>query len=200
MFDLGLYKEAASAAAFILTIALFVPYIRSIRNGSTVPHVFSWLIWSFGTLVVFFAQLTGGAGLGAWPIGFSACITGYIAFLAYTKSKSAHIAKSDWYLLALAGLAVPAWALTSDPLWAVILLTTADLIGFAPTIRKGYSRPFEEHAGFFALGSVRNSFVIIALERYSWTTALFPAAVGIACLMMAGFLIFRRQLVVKQEA
>lgn len=199
MLDVTFYKEYASAAALILTIALFVPYIRSIKRGAIVPHVFSWLIWAFGTFVVFLAQLAGGAGLGAWPIGFSACITGYIAFLSYQQTKSAHIAKPDWYLLALAGLALPAWGVTADPLWAVILLTTADLIGFGPTIRKGYNLPYEEHAGFFALGSVRNALVILALEYYSWTTALFPGAVGIACLLMAGFLIVRRRSVEPSE-
>ncbi len=116
-----------------------------------------------------------------------------------TNSIRAHC-ETDWYLLALAGLALPAWMLTADPLWAVVLLTIADLIGFGPTIRKGYNLPYEEHAGFFALGSVRNALVILALEHYSWTTALFPGAVGIACLLMAGFLIVRRQTIDPSES
>ena len=33
---------------------------------------------------------------------------------------------------------------------------------------------------------------IVPLQHYSWATALFPAAVGIACLFMVFFLFIRR--------
>lgn len=129
MLEAGAYKEAFSAVAFGLTFVLFVPYIRSILQGLTVPHVFSWIIWAFGTFVVFFAQLVGGAGVGAWPIGFSACITSYVAFLAYARRDRTRITSLDWTLLALALLALPSWVATSDPLWALDGLSCMDLPG-----------------------------------------------------------------------
>lgn len=185
-------KEALSAAAFVVTIALFARYIRSIRAEETVPHVFSWIIWASATFVVFAAQLAGGAGVGAWPIGFSACITAYIAYLAYGKRRHSSITPIDWVFFTLALAALPAWWLASDPLWAVVLLTSADLIGFGPTLRRAYHHPYQEDAGFFALGALRNVLVVLALEHYSWTTVLFPAAVGIACLALACVLYVRR--------
>ena len=135
MLDSIIAKELFSAAAFAVTFTLFVPYIRSIQKGLTVPHVFSWTIWSVGTLIVFFAQLADGAGVGAWPIGFSGCITSYVAFLAYSKRNQTSIKPLDWVLFTLALSALPAWGLTSDPLWAVILLTTADLIDVWPILQ-----------------------------------------------------------------
>jgi hypothetical protein len=185
-------KEALSAIAFVVTIVLFAGYIRSVRVAETVPHVLSWLIWAAGTLLVSVAQLADGAGVGAWPIGFSGCITGYIAYLAYRKRRQSSIKPLDWIFLVLALLALPAWWLASDPLWAVVLLTSADLIGFGPTFRRAYHHPHQEHANFFALGAFRNLLVVLALERYSWTTVLFPAAVGVACLALAGLLYVRR--------
>lgn len=185
-------KEVLSAIAFVVTIALFARYIRSIRAEETVPHVFSWMIWAGATLVVFAAQLADGAGVGAWPIGLSGCITAYIAYLAYRKRHHSSIRPIDWVFFALAFAALPAWWLTADPLWAVVLLTSADLIGFGPTFRRAYQRPYQEDAGFFALGALRNVLVVLALEHYSWTTALFPAAVGIACLGLACVLYVRR--------
>jgi len=192
MFDLPLLKELASGIAFVLTFVLFVPYIRSVRRQTTVPHVFSWVIWAFGTFVVFLAQLADGAGVGAWPIGFSACITSYIALLSYRARSSIEISSQDWLLLVLAAAAIPGWILASDPLWAVVFLTIADLLGFGPTLRKAYTRPHQEHMGFFALGGVRNALVVVALENYSWTTMLFPAAVGASCALVALFLAVRR--------
>jgi hypothetical protein len=187
-------KSLFSAAAIVLTFALFYPYIRSILLGETKPHVLSWVIWSIGTLVVFFAQLEGGAGIGAWPIGLSALITSYIAILSWTKGSDLSITLLDWGCLVVALLALPAWWITSSPLWAVLILTTVDLVGFGPTVRKAYSRPHEERTWFFLLGALRNAFVIVALEHYSLTTVVFPAAVGLACLALALFIALRRQI------
>ncbi|MEM1188247.1 MAG: hypothetical protein AAGI72_06960 [Pseudomonadota bacterium] len=193
-------KELASGAAIVVTFALFVPYIASIHRGSTIPHVFSWIVWAFGTFVVFLAQLADNAGIGAWPIGLSACITCYVAFLAFRVRRRLEITRQDWLLFSLAMAAIPAWGLTDDPLWAVVALTLADLLGFGPTLRKSYSKPFQEHAGFFAMGAFRNGLVLVALEHYSWTTVLFPAAVGIACIAVAVLLLVRRTIVGKQPA
>ena len=129
-------KELLSAIAIGLTFILFLPYIRSSWKGETRPHVFSWVIWGIVTFIVFFAQLAGKAGLGAWPIGVSAAITSYIALLAYRKRGDTQITRTDWGFLIAALSAVPFWFATSDPIWAVVILTIVDLAGFGPTIRK----------------------------------------------------------------
>lgn len=188
-----MYKEFLSAAAIALTFILFWPYIQSIRRGEVTPHVFSWVIWGLGTIIVFFAQLAGNAGIGAWPIGISGLVTGYIALLAYRKRGDTQITKTDWFFLLAALSALPFWFFTSDPLWAVVTLTLADLIGFGPTVRRAYSHPHEESVAFFFLAAVRNTLVILALQQYSLTTVLFPAAVGIGCLLLSAMLVYRRQ-------
>lgn len=200
MLDFPFIKEIASGVAFILTLLLFVPYILSIKRKEIVPHYFSWTIWAFGTLVVFFAQLSDGGGIGAWPIGFSACITCYVAFLSYRVRSKIEITVQDRILFGLAVSAIPAWVIASDPIWAVVFLTLADLLGFGPTLRKAYSRPYEEHVGVFALAGVRNALVVVALEHYSWTTVLFPAAVGIGCLLVAAVVFLRRYAIPQKDS
>lgn len=188
-----MYKEILSAAAVVLTFALFVPYIRNILNGSIRPHVFSWIVWGLGTFSVFLAQLAGHAGIGAWPIGVSGVISFGIALLAWLKRGDTVITRSDWAFLAAALSAFPAWLLTDNPLWAVVILTFADLAGFGPTVRKGWGYPHQESALFFGLVALRNLLVVLALEYYSLTTALFPAAVGLAGLLVCAMLVIRRR-------
>jgi hypothetical protein len=187
-----MYKQLLSAIAIALTFIAFVPYIRSIKRGETNPHVFSWVIWGLTTFVVFLAQLAGHGGLGAWPIGVSGVITIYIALLAYMKRSDLHITKMDWLFFVGALSALPFWIFTSDPVWAVIILTAVDLAGFAPTLRRAYTHPHEEKMLFFAIFAIRNGLVILALQHYSLTTALFPAAVGIACLLLILLVTYRR--------
>jgi len=169
-----------------------VPYVRSIRAGQTKPHAFSWFVWGLGTFVVFLAQLADRGGLGAWPTGVSGIITASIAVLAYKGRSDTSIAKIDWVFLAIALAALPCWLLTSNPLVAVVLLTGMDVAGFVPTFRLAFLRPHEEHIGFYSLGALRNAVAIAALEHYSWTTVLFPVAVGIACALFVAMVAFRR--------
>lgn len=193
-------KGLLSAAAIAVTFALFVPYIRLIHAGRIRPHVFSWVIWGLGTFTVFVAQLTDGAGAGAWPIGVSGLVTFYIAALSYRNRADTAITRTDRLYFAAALAAFPLWLVTADAAAAVILLTAADLIGFGPTARRGWRHPDQESAGFFALGAVRNLLVVLALEHYSLTTALFPAAVGVGCLLLAGMLVWRRRVLAGRPA
>jgi hypothetical protein len=197
MEDIPTTKAILSALALLLTFAAFYPYIRAILREETKPHVFSWMIWAAGTVIVFFAQLADGAGIGAWPIGISGVITFFVAVLALVKSADKSIVPIDWVFLALALSALPLWFATANPFLAVLVLTIVDLLGFGPSVRKAYASPYEENALFFALGALRNGFVVAALENYSWTTVLFPAAVGIACVMFVAVIVMRRNTMTK---
>ncbi len=188
-----LYKTISSALAVVLTLVAFAPYIRGIINDSIKPHVFSWVIWGSTTFVVFLAQLESSGGIGAWPIGVSGVITMFIALLAYTKRADITITGVDWLFFVSALSSLPLWYFTSDPLWAVVILTIVDVLGFGPTVRKAYSFPHSESLLFFALFALRNALVIVALEHYSLTTVLFPAVIALACLSLIGMIAIRRR-------
>lgn len=188
-----MYKEFLSAVAIVLTFIAFFPYIRSILHGKIKPHVFSWVIWGSTTFIVFLAQLEDNGGAGAWPIGVSGIITIYVAFLAYIKKSDSTITRIDWIFFTGAMTSLPFWYLTSDPLWAVVILTTVDVIGFGPTVRKAYNYPFEEQLTFFAVFTARNLIAIMALEHYSLTTVLFPAVIAAACTLLMLLIKYRRR-------
>ncbi|MEW8693754.1 MAG: hypothetical protein AB2535_22195 [Candidatus Thiodiazotropha endolucinida] len=186
-------KEIISGLAIAVTFIAFFPYIHSILVGRTKPHVFSWVIWGSTTFIVFLAQLEDGGGAGAWPIGISGLITLYIALLAYRKKADITITNLDWAFFTAAMASIPIWYFTSDPTWAVILLTTIDVIGFGPTIRKAFVHPYDEDLKFFALFALRNLLVVMALERYTIATMLFPAVIATVCLFFIVLIVYRRR-------
>lgn len=143
------YKETFSLIAIAITLAAFIPYIREIFRGTIRPHIFSWVIWGVTTLLIFLAQLEDNGGAGTWPIGVSASITIFIAYLAYVKRADVTITRADWLFFIVALLSLPLWYWTADPLWAVILLTAIDVAGFGPTVRKAYQFPYSESLLFF---------------------------------------------------
>lgn len=186
-------KELLSVVAVVLTLAAFLPYIRSILKHESKPHVFSWVIWGSTTFIVFLAQREGGGGVGAWPIGISGVITLLIALLAWSRKSDISISRLDWLFFTLALWALPLWYATADPLWAVAILTLVDLLGFGPTVRKVYHFPWSESLVFFGLFAARNLIVILALENYSLTTVLFPAVIGAACVLLIALALHRRR-------
>ena len=190
-----MYKQLLGAIAIGLTIIAYFPYIRSIIQGKTRPHVFSWVIWGTSTSIVFLAQLADKGGAGAWVIGVSGVISIYVAILAYIKRSDSTITRMDWLFFILAMASLPLWYLTSDPLWAVVLLTTVDVLGFGPTFRRAYARPFDEQLMFFVIVIARNFIVVLALENYSLTTVLFPATIAAVCLIFSLMVAYRRRVV-----
>ncbi|MES2662468.1 MAG: hypothetical protein V4629_04100 [Pseudomonadota bacterium] len=189
------FKEIIGLLATIITFIAFFPYIRDILKDLIKPHIFSWIIWGVTTLFVFFAQLKANGGAGAWVGGISGVITLVIACLAYIKRSDNSISKTDWIFLISALLSLPVWYITSDPLWSVIILTAIDLLGFGPTFRKSYHDPYSESLVFYGWFVFRNILILFALESYSLTTVLFPAAVGLACGIFILMLIWRRQII-----
>jgi hypothetical protein len=180
-----MHKDLLAAAAIILSVGMYAPYIRSIHAGQTKPHAISWIIWTASTWVVFAAQWVDGAGVGAWPTAVIGLATAYVALLALRQRSDAATTKRDWVFLALAVIALPCWLATSNPLLAVVLLTGVELLGFAPTFAAAFSNPHQERTGFYLLGALRSALAIAALEHYSWTTVLFPGAkTGVAVMLV----------------
>ena len=190
-----MYKELLSAIAIAITFIAFIPYITSILQNKTQPHAFSWIIWASVTFIVFLAQLADGGGAGAWPIGISGVITLFVAVLAYIKKSDHMIEKKDWLFFIMALTAIPFWYVTSNPLWAVLILTSVDLLGFVPTFRKAYRYPYEEQLTFYVLIASRNLIAIVALEHYSLTTILFPAATALSCIIFIQLVMYRRTII-----
>lgn len=164
--------------ATLLGLVAFLPYLRATMTGTVRPHVLSWTIWGVTTSIVFLAQLQAGAGYGAWPVGASALIAFSIAAIAFLKRADIHVSRTDWLFFVVALSAIPLWQVTDSPLLAVIIVTTVDVLGFGPTLRKALVRPESESALFFFITVLRNLLILAALESYSVTTILFPIAIG----------------------
>jgi hypothetical protein len=194
-----LSKDVLGHIATLLTFISFGPYLIGALTGKVRPHLFSWVIWSLSTLIVFAAQWQAQGGAGAWSIGWGGVLTVVIAVIAYVKKADLSMHISDWCFFVAALLSIPLWHWTSDPLLSVILLTVIDLLGFGPTLRNAWANPHQEQITFYALYVVRNVFSFAALERYTVTTWLFPVVIGAACLPLIGVIVWRRFVLIKTK-
>src|SRR5690606_244677 len=192
-------KALLAAVAAVLTVVAFAPYLRSIQQGRTQPHVFSWIVWGINTGVAFIAVLAEQGGAGSWVIGFSCVVTLFVAALAYLKRADVSITGTDWVFFLAAIATMPLWYLTDDPLWSVVLITIIELLGFCPTFRKCWHQPHSESISFLVILILRNALIVAALERYVLTTILFPVAMAAACAVLIMMMVWRRQLTKSPE-
>ena len=192
-------KAWLSAIATAISVLAFFPYWVSTLRGAIRPHVMSWTIGGITASIVFWARRQAGGGVGAWPVGFSALVAFMIAITAYTKRGDVRIVRTDWVFFLTALAAIPLWYATNSPLIAVLLVTTVDILGFGPTLRKAYDFPESESLLFFSMIVVRNALVLMALESYSLTTTLFPAAIGSMAAILAVVILTQRLKVKPQD-
>lgn len=179
----------------LLTIAIgivsYFIYFFSIFKGKVKPDPYSWLIWGILATIVFFAQTRNGGGPGAWSTGFTAVVCFVIAIVAYIRYEK-RVKKVDVVSLIGAFIAVAAWWLTENPLWAVILAITIGAIGFVPTFYKALSRPKEEPATTYSLNALKFGMAIFALGSLSPITWLYPAALVVMNVALVVTILVRR--------
>lgn len=80
-------KDILGLSAVIIGFIGYVPYFRTLFNGKTKPHAFTWLVWGVLTAIAFGGQVAGNAGAGAWVTGFTALISFAIFGFALVKGK-----------------------------------------------------------------------------------------------------------------
>lgn len=186
------YHILISVAASVIGVASLLPYFRDIFWGKTRPHVLTWFLWGTLTGIAFFAQLMAGGGVGAWATGIEsvACFT--ISILALSHGDR-DIRVFDWaaFIAAFAGIFL--WYATKDALSAVVIATVIDIAAYAPTFRKAYGKPEEETVSAFSFSAVRWMLVLVALESFNLTTALYPISVAFTDILFVSMLLIRRQ-------
>lgn len=190
------YKTIISLIAVILTIGGYIPYIRDTISGKTTPHVYTWFIWVLVTAIAWALQVSDGAGVGSW-VTLAVVIMGSFIFLIGLRNGKKDITTSDTVFLILSFIALGLWLIAKQPVLSVILVSTIDLLAFAPTIRKSWNKPYSETLFSYQLNAFRHGLSLFALQRYTIVTWLYPATWVVANAIFSLMLIVRRRKVGK---
>jgi hypothetical protein len=180
-----LSSEIFGWLSLALAIFGYIPYVLSIRAGETKPHCFSWFIWGVLTAIAYAAQTESGAGPGSWATGLTVLVCLLVTALSAVYGEK-RITRSDWLTFLAALTAIPIWYATSNPFYAILLVTLIDALGFWPTFRKSWHKPFEEHPLTYTLSAIKFLLSLLAISNFTWTTALYPASL---VLMNSAFVI-----------
>jgi hypothetical protein len=187
------FKNIIGTFAVLLTFISYIPYTRDIIKGKTKPHIYSWFLWGFVTLIAFALQLSDNAGPGAFVTLTAALLCSVVIILSFVKKGNSEIVLLDTLFLILAFIALALWLVAKQPLLSIILVTVVDLLGFLPTVRKSWNKPYSETLSFYWANTFRFLLATIALTRYTVITALYPISWMAINGLFALMLIWRRK-------
>ncbi len=190
------FKSVLSIIAVALTFVGYFPYIRDTLKGKTTPHVYTWFIWAFVTAIAYGLQVSGGAGAGSW-VTLSIIIACFSVFILGLRNGKKDITKWDTIFFILSFVALFLWLIAKQPVLSVILVSSVDMLGFVPTIRKSWNKPYSETLFLYELNTFRHGLSLLALQQYSIVTWLYPLTWVFANGLFSGILIIRRKQVSK---
>lgn len=184
-------QEVFGLASVIISIVGYLPYIRDLFLKRTKPHVFSWVIFTIMGGTGFVAQMSDGAGAGAWTLA-AGTLMSFIILIGSIRHGEKNITKVDKISFGLSLSIIPAWLLVKDPTWAVVIVSIVYSLAFIPTARKSYNRPYEETLSSWVLNALKFLLAYAALENISFITAYLPVYLFLANGALAVMLLTRR--------
>ncbi len=185
-------------ATIIVCTSSYVFYFRGIFKQGVKPHLFSWLIWGITMCIGAAAGISNNGGIGSWII--LACGIATLSIAAFAvKYGEKKITKLDWICLFVALSSIPLWLLTDNALAAVIVVTVIDVIGYAPTLRKSWHKPWEENIPAFVIGTFQFGLILMTIQNYNLTTTLYALAIMFMNIAVTTQLILRRKKLPKEK-
>ncbi len=128
-------KNFIGIIAVIVTFAGYIPYLRDLLKGTTIPHLYSWFLWCLVTTLVFALQLIGGAGTGAFVTLAAALMCIVVIFLGLKQKAKIKITISDTLFLLLALISIQYYSLQTA-LYPVTWLLANGLFAVMLIIRR----------------------------------------------------------------
>jgi hypothetical protein len=185
-------KEIIGYLSILVAIVATVPYCRLMYLNKAKPHVFTWFIWALIMGISAAARDAAHAGPGAWGAwaGGTSCFL--IALYALFKGEK-NITRSDTISFVVALLAIPLWLATGNPLTAVIIVTSIEVVAYYPTVRKSYRRPHEELTYNYMVANSLHLMSMLANNTLSLTTMLTPVTLFTANTALIIFIFWRRK-------
>ncbi|HTR19132.1 MAG TPA: hypothetical protein VMH91_04130 [Candidatus Paceibacterota bacterium] len=185
------WHAALAALSVLITLAAVFPYALMALRGKARPDFVTWFLWSLTSGIGALAQYAAGASWSLAVVVANAVATALITLLSLRFGIKKY-STLDTLCMMLAIAAILSWALTDDPLVALVLVIAADFLAAVPTIGKSYARPASENAlTFFAL-ALAAALGIAANTSFDFGNVAYPAYF-VGLYVAIGLLVTRRR-------
>ena len=150
-------------------------YIRDILRGRVKPNRVSWLMWSIAPMIATAAGIASGAGWVVLPV-FMSGFCPFLAFVASFFNSNAYwkLERFDYLCGFFSLIALILWAITKQPIVAIIFAIISDGVAGVPTLVKAWNYPETESYVPFLTGLINASTSFFAIKAVIFYEYAFP--------------------------
>jgi len=150
-------------------------YGRETLKGNTKPNRVSWFLWSVAPLIATAAALADGVRLAVLPVFMSGFAPFLIFILSFFNKQSYWKLNIFDYLCGLCSvLALVLWAITNQPLVAIVFAVLADGFAAIPTLYKAWKFPETESVEAYSTGVINAGTSFFAISTWTLSSLAFP--------------------------
>ena len=181
-------------AVSVINFVACVSYVRAILKGEATPNRVTWFLWALVPVIAGAAQWRSGVGISTLvvlSVGLGpACIV-LASFVAGTGSWK--LGPFDYVCGACSLAALALWAVTGDPVTAIVLSILADAAAALPTVRKAWLAPATEDRSAYLIAFAGMILGLLSVQEATFSAYAFNAYLVVVSLALVLILYLPRR-------
>ena len=135
------FAVAGTAVNFLACLS----YVRAVLRNEATPNRVTWLLWAGVPLIAGAAQWRSGVGISTLVVLSVGIGPACVLLVSFARGMGSwRLGPFDYVCGACSLAALALWAITGDPVTAIVLSILADAAAALPTIRKAWLEPATE--------------------------------------------------------
>ena len=139
-------------AGSAINFAACLHYVRAILKGEASPNRVTWFLWALVPMIAGAAQLRAGVGISTLVVLSVGAGPAFVVLASFARGKGSwSLGPFDYLCGACALAALALWAITGDPVTAIVLSILGDAAAALPTLRKAWLEPATENRSAYLI-------------------------------------------------
>ena len=163
-------------AGSLINFVACLSYVRAILKGEAAPNRVTWFLWALVPLIAAAAQWRSGVGISTLVVLSVGAGPACVVLASFVGGKGLwRLGPFDYVCGACSLAALALWALTGDPVTAIVLSILADAAAALPTVRKAWLEPATENRPAYLIALVGMIVGILSVREPTFSAYAFNA-------------------------
>jgi hypothetical protein len=163
-------------AGSIINFAACLHYVRAIFKGEATPNRVTWSLWAIVPLIAGAAQLRAGVGFSTLVVLSVGAGPACVVLASFARGTGSwRLGPFDYLCGACALAALALWAITGDPVTAIVFSILGDFAAALPTLRKAWLAPATENRSAYLISLAGMITGILSVREATFAAYAFNA-------------------------
>ena len=167
---------AFAIAGSVINFVACLSYVRAILRSEATPNRVTWFLWAFVPLIAGAAQWRSGVGISTLVVLSVGAGPACVVLASFVGGRGSwRLGPFDYVCGACSLAALALWAITGDPVTAIVLSILADAAAALPTVRKAWLEPATENRSAYLIAFGGMVVGILSVREATFSAYAFNA-------------------------